>query len=198
IASGQVGKTRRAVDLFAQAKPRFVKEKNEVWPWLIDLYQAIVLFEEGRHFEARRFASGAAEFFDKSFLKNKAVLCHFLLAQIAIRTGDLAEARAAGARAMNLLQEIDAPLLRYQGHFLLGQIEQTEGHPSEAYAAYQVARAELENLRSTLRRDELKISFMKNKAELYERLVDLCLAPERAGSSNEEALGYIELAKSRS
>src|SRR5262249_13231530 len=50
IASGQVGKTRRAADLFGQAKPRFVKEKNEVWPWLIDLYQAIVLFEEGRHF----------------------------------------------------------------------------------------------------------------------------------------------------
>jgi len=36
----------------------FIKEKNEVWPWLIDLYQAIVLFHEGRHYEARRLAAG--------------------------------------------------------------------------------------------------------------------------------------------
>src|SRR5690348_17371755 len=64
IALGQEGKTRNALELFAQARPLFVKEKNEVWPWLIDLYQAIVLFHQGRHFEARRLAVAAAAFFD--------------------------------------------------------------------------------------------------------------------------------------
>jgi CHAT domain-containing protein/Flp pilus assembly protein TadD len=198
IAFGQDGKTRRALELFAEAKPLFVKEKNEVWPWLIDLYQAIVLFHEGRHYEARRLALGAATFFGASFLKNKAALCHFLLAQIAIRTGNAEEAQTECSRALEILDSVDAPILRYQGHFLLGQIEHSKGDLRSAYAEYQSARSELESLRSNLGRDELKISFMKNKTELYERLVELCLNSEIPEASPEEAFRYIELAKSRS
>jgi CHAT domain-containing protein len=198
IAFGQDGKTRRALELFAEAKPLFEKEKNEVFPWLIDLYQAIVLFHEGRYYEARRLALGAAQFFDGSFLKNKAVVCHFILAQIAIRTGNTQEARDECSRALEFVQTLDAPILSYQAHFLLGQIEQTSGNLTQAYAQYQAARQHLESLRSNLGRDELKISFMKNKVELYERLVELCLDDKFAGASLEEAFHYIEQAKSRS
>ena len=198
IAFGQDGKTRRALELFAEAKPLFVKENNEVWPWLIDLYQAIVLFHEGRHYEARRLAQDAATFFDASFLQNKAVLCHFLLAQVAIRTGNAVEGRAECAQALKILEHLDAPILHYQAYFLLGQIEQAEGDFRQAHAEYQKARTELESLRSNLGRDELKISFMKNKTELYERLVEVCLKAGIADSSSEEAFRYIELAKSRS
>jgi CHAT domain-containing protein len=198
IAFGQDGKTRRALELFAEAKPLFVKENNEVWPWLIDLYQAIVLFHEGRHYEARRLALGAAAFFDASFLQNKAVLCHFLLAQVAIRTGSGVESRLECAHALRILQNLDAPILHYQAHFLLGQIEQAEANFRTAHVEYQKARTELESLRSNLGRDELKISFMKNKAELYERLVEVCLNAGLPDASTEDAFRYIELAKSRS
>jgi CHAT domain-containing protein len=198
IAYGQDGKTRRALELFTEAKPLFEKEKNEVFPWLIDLYQAIVLFHEGRHYEALRLARGATDFFDRSFLKNKAVVCHFILAQIAIRTGNNQEAREECTRALGLVQALDSPILSYQAHFLLGQIEQAAGNLPEAYAQYQLARTQLESLRSNLGRDELKISFMKNKVELYERLVELCRDDNFAGASPEEAFRYIELAKSRS
>jgi CHAT domain-containing protein len=197
IAFGQDGKTRQALELFAEAKPLFVKEKNNVWPWLIDLYQAIVLFHEGRHFEARRLAIGAAAFFDASLLRNKAVLCHFLLTQIAIRTSDLDGAHRECSVALDILKDVDAPILRYQGHFLLGQIDAANGDLRAAHVEYQKARAELESLRSNLGRDELKISFMKNKTELYERLVELCLNPDFPEGSTEEAFHYIELAKSR-
>lgn len=198
IALGQEGKTRNALELFAQARPLFVTEKNEVWPWLIDLYQAIVLFHQGRQFEARRLAVGAAAFFDDSFLKSKAALCHLLLAQIAVHTGDTAEAFTECSRALTLLENLDSPILRYQGLFLLGQVEQARGRFSDAYSAYQRARTELEGLRSSLGRDELKISFMKNRTELYEGLVELCIGGELEDTSQEEAFGYIELAKSRS
>jgi CHAT domain-containing protein len=198
IAFGQDGKIRRAMELFAEAKPLFVKENNEVWPWMIDLYQAVMLFHEGRHYEARRLALGASNFFDSSFLKSKAALCHFLLAQVAIRTNDLKEAHNECTRALEVLKTIDAPILRYQGHFLLGQIEHSRKDFRAAYDEYQKARAELESLRTNLGRDELKISFMKNKTELYERLVELCLDEQFSDASREEAFGYIELAKSRS
>jgi CHAT domain-containing protein len=198
IAYGQDGKTRRALELFAEARTLFESEKNEVWPWLIDLYQAIVLFHEGRDYEARRLALAATTFFDKSFLKNKAVVCHFILAQIAIRTGDLAEARQESARALALVHGLNAPILSYQAHFLLGRVEQAAGDLRAAYAQYQLARTELESLRSNLGRDELKISFMKNKVELYERLVEICLDESFAEDLQQEAFRYIELAKSRS
>ena len=198
IALGQEGKTRRALELFAEARPLFVQEKNEVWPWLIDLYRAIVLFHQGRHYEARRLAAGATEFFDRSFLKSKAALGHLLLAQVAMRTGEAQEAHAECCRALALLENLDSPILRYQGLFLLGLVEQGRGQPAAAYAAYQKARKELESLRSSLGRDELKISFMKNRTELYERLVELCLSGGLQSASREEAFGYMELAKSRS
>ncbi len=67
-----------------------------------------------------------------------------------------------------------------------------------AYAEYQLARTELESLRGKLSRDEMKISFMKNKTELYERLVELCLDEAFTGASPKEAYRYMELAKSRS
>jgi len=198
IALGQEGKTRRALELFAEARPLFVQEKNEVWPWLIDLYQAIVLFHQGRHYEARRLALGAAQYFDSSCLTNKAASCHLLLAQVAMRTGDAREAAAECSHALEMLSTLDSPILRYQGEFLLGQIEQARGNFQAAYGSYQKARTELESLRSSLGRDELKISFMKNRTELYERLVELCLGGQLAGASHVEAFDYIERAKSRS
>lgn len=198
IALGQAGKTGQALERFTAARELFVHEKNEVWPWLIDLYQAIVLFHQGRYFEARRAASGASEFFKASFLKSKAVLSHLLLSQVALRTGDTTQAHSQCSEALTLAQNLDSPILRYQLLFLSGQVEQARGRSAEAYAAYQQAREQIESLRSSLGRDELKISFMKNKTEVYERLIDLCLTGDLAGRSDEEAFSYIEMAKSRS
>ena len=48
IAFSQENKGFRALDLFAQARARFIQEKNQVWPSLIDLYQGWVLYQEGR------------------------------------------------------------------------------------------------------------------------------------------------------
>jgi CHAT domain-containing protein len=197
MALSQLGKALGALDLFARARAKFVAEKNMVWPWLMDLYQAVVLYNEGRLFEARRLCSGAAQFFDGSFLPGKAVLCHLLLARLSLRTGELAAAQAESSRAIERLARLEAPVLHYQAHFLLGQIQQTSGDLPNAYESCQKARGFLETLRSSLRGEELKIAFMKNRLEVYESLVDLCLIAERSNAA-EESFGYIELAKSRS
>ena len=198
MALSQLGKAIRSLELFAEARPKFVREKNLVWPWLIDLYQAVVLYNEGRLFEARRLCSGAAAFFDTSFLPGKAVLCHLLLARLSMRTGDRAAARSECARALERLASLEAPVLRYQAEFLMGQIQQASDDPSGAYDSYQRARSALETLRSSLHGEELKIAFMKNRLEVYECLVDLCIDGNERRDSREEAFGYMELAKSRS
>jgi len=198
MALSQVGKAIRSLELFAEARPKFVREKNLVWPWLIDLYQAVVLYNEGRLFEARRLCAGSAAFFDTSFLPGKAVLCHLLLARLSMRTGDRAAARSECARALERLASLEAPVLRYQAEFLMGQIQQSSENFSGAYDSYQRARSALETLRSSLHGEELKIAFMKNRLEVYECLVDLCINESESRNSREEAFGYMELAKSRS
>jgi CHAT domain-containing protein len=198
LAHSQLRKALRSLEIFAESRAKFVRENNLVWPWLIDLYQAIVLFNEGRLFESRRLCRRAAEFFDTSFLTGKAVVSHLLLARLSLRTGELVEARASSARALERLGHLEAPVLHYQAHFMMGEVERALRNFPAAYDSYQKARAALEALRSSLRGDELKIAFMKNRLEVYESLVELCLSDPLRKNSAEESFGYIELAKSRS
>ena len=58
IAHGQQGKVLRSLELFADARASFVRERNSVWPGLMDLYQAMILFGAGRLFDANLIYCG--------------------------------------------------------------------------------------------------------------------------------------------
>lgn len=198
MALSQLGKALRAIELFDHARSKFVREKNLVWPWLIDLYEALVLYNEGRFFEARRLCVRAANFFETSFLPGKAVLCQLLLARLSVRTGEFAVAREECEKALARLSSLEAPTLRYQAEFLMGQLQEAVGDQPDAYESYQRARAALEALRTALHGEELKIAFMKNRLEVYERLAQICLSDDSRHGSTEESFSYMEMAKSRS
>lgn len=198
IAFGQQGRTVHALELFTKARAMFAAEKNLVWPWLLDLYQGLLLFHEGRYFEARRLCGGAAAFFDQSALPGKAALAHLLLARIALQVGELPAAQSETDAAISKISGLQFPVLAYQTHFLCGQLAQTRGDRPAALAAYQEARKALEALRSRLHAEELKISFVKNRLQVYEALVDLHLSGEGGEASTREAFSCIEAAKSRS
>ena len=197
-AYGQQGKTVQALERFAKARDMFGREKNLVWPWLIDLYQGLLLFHEGRYFEARRLCVAAAAFFDQSALSGKAVLAHLLLARIALRVGNSAEAQKQTNESLARLAGLQTPVLAYQAHLLEGQIAQARDDRAAAHQAYLEARKALEALRSRLQGEELKISFVKNRMQVYEALVDLYIAGDGTETSTEEALACMEAAKSRS
>jgi len=197
-ALGQQGKTVQALERFAKAREMFAREKNLVWPWLLDLYQGLLLFHEGRYFEARRLCAAAVEFFDGTPLTGKALLARLLLARIALQVGDLAAAEAETNAAVAKLSNAQAPVLVYQTHLLLGQIAANRGNRSAAYAAYQEARKALESLRTRLQSEELKIAFVKNRMQVYEAVVELYLDAANTEISATEAFSCIEAAKSRS
>jgi CHAT domain-containing protein len=194
IAASRQGQAFEAVKLFAQAKEMFVRDQNQVWPSLIDLYEALVLFTEGRLFEARRLCTSAHEFFRTSSMRGKAVLADLLLARIALRLSDTKLAKQHCGMALTDLSNLDSPTLLYQTEFLMGEIERVTGNEDAAYQSYCRARMAVERLRSSLRGEELKIAFFENKLEVYESLVDICL---RRQNSLEEVFAYIEQAKSR-
>src|SRR4029077_4711051 len=91
----------------------------------------------------------------------------------------------------------ELPLLSCQAQSLMAQIHTRAERPAQAYRWYQAARQTLETLRSSLPGEELKTSFMKDKSEIYEGLVDLCLKRGSGQPDKEEAFQYIEQSKSR-
>ena len=194
IAASRTGQAFEGIQLFAQAKEIFVREQNQVWPSLIDLYEALVLFNEGRLFEAQRLCLAAHEFFQNSAMRGKAVLAELLLARISLRMDEADPAQRHCQAALTELEKFDSPLLVYQAEFLMGEIARATSSPQEAYESYSRAREAIEQLRGKLRGEELKIAFFQNKLEVYENLVDLCL---HRPDSFEEAFRYIEQAKSR-
>jgi CHAT domain-containing protein len=194
IAASRTGQAFEAIKLFAEAKEMFVRDQNQVWPSLIDLYESLVLFNEGRLFEAQRLCVAAHEFFRTSPMRGKAVLAELLRARISLRMKDVSLAERHCQAALVDLQKLDSPLLQYQAEFLMGEIERASAKAQEAYQSYRRAREAIEQVRGKLRGEELKIAFFQNKLEVYENLVDLCL---RRPDSFEEAFSYVEQAKSR-
>jgi CHAT domain-containing protein len=197
-AYAQQGKTVQALERFTKAREMFGREKNLVWPWLIDLYQGLLLFHEGRYFESRRLCAAAAAFFDQSALPGKAVLAHLLLARIALQVGDPAEAQKETDESLARLTFLQTPVLAYQAHLLQGQLAQSRNDRRAARQAFLDAKESLETMRSRLHGEELKISFLKNRMQVYESLMDLFIAGDGSDASTEEALSWMEAAKSRS
>ena len=197
-AYAQQGKTVQALERFTKAREMFGREKNLVWPWLIDLYQGLLLFHEGRYFESRRLCAAAAAFFDQSVLPGKAVLAHLLLARIALQVGDPAEAQKETDESLARLASLQTPVLAYQAHLLQGQLAQARNDRPAAIRAFLEAKESLETMRSRLHGEELKISFLKNRMQVYEALLDLFISGDGSDATTEEALAWMEAAKSRS
>ena len=197
IAIGHTGNAARSLELFSQAREIFAREKNQVWPSLIDLYQAMVLYDSGREQEAWPLCANALEFFRSCKMGSKEILCHLLLGRIALRRADVDTARLHCDAALRRLETVEAPHLMYQAHVLMAQTEESAGDVQKAAAWYQSARSEAESLRDVLRNEELKIAFMKNKLEVYESLIALCLNADD-GCEARSIFDCMEQAKSRS
>jgi CHAT domain-containing protein len=198
IAASQQGHAFEGIQQFSRAREIFVREKNQVWPFLIDLYRALVFFNEGRLPEARRLCTEARDALRSLRLSSKAVTAELLLARIALRADDSGTALQCAGKALKELSELEAPVLAYTAHLLMGKAYAARQDSDMAYIEYCAARGILETLRGDLRSEELKISFIKDRLEVYEDLVELCLARNRSPADVEEAFTYVEQAKSRS
>lgn len=198
IALSQQGKTFRALQLFDQARTMFIKEKNHIWPALIDLYRALTYFNKGQFVEARWYCLAALDFFRDAPLPGRAILCQLLLAKLLLKKGEIEAARRECEACRRNLAGKDANILWYQIHLVMGQVEELGGNVAAAKEHYRNAKNVLEILRSGLHSEELKISFLENRLEVYENLVYLCVAPEKNARNLSEAWACMEHAKSRS
>jgi len=146
-AYGQQGKTVQALERFAKAREIFEREKNLVWPWLIDLYQALLLFHEGRYFEARRPLRRGRCFLRSVSALRESCLAHLLLARIALQVEILPQ-RKRRQTSPSLAETPSGAGSCLPGTLARGQIAQARNERTAAHQAYLEARKALEALRS--------------------------------------------------
>lgn len=196
LAESRAGEIQRALKGFRKARALFRGENNQLWPGLLDLYEAIVYRRDGRRQSALKLSRRAQKRIPADWLPAKAVLARLLEAQLLLESGSADRARELCRKT---LEEAAGAVhsARFHAWFLLGQIEEARQNWSGAYEACQAAVAEIEGMRSRLPGEELKISFLKDKLAVYESLVGLCLDHHPPGSMVEEAVLRIQQAKSR-
>ena len=198
LATSRQGNRHDAQELFDGARRLFTGEKNQVWLGLLDFYEALVLYRAGEHVRARKLCRTALARFARAFIPGRAALCELLLARLELQAGDLQASERACSAAFERLAAAETPNLLYQAHSALGLVREAQGDRRRAHEAFQKADRSLEQLRSHLQGDSLKVAFLEDKQAVYESLVAISLAFEPTRGQMEAAFGYIEKAKSRS
>jgi CHAT domain-containing protein len=197
LAMWQQGNAGSALKLFAVAKRLFAHEDNQVWSSRMDFYRAVILVEQAKYADARNLCIAALKTFQRARVPYSFIQCHLLLAHLFLQQGKTVPGQHHCNAALKRLKSLELPALTYQAHHLMGRIRLAEGRANAAFESYEIARKVVEELRSDLSREELRISFMKNRLAIYEELVELCVnaMPQ---PRLEDAFEYIEQSKSRS
>jgi CHAT domain-containing protein/Tfp pilus assembly protein PilF len=198
IAISSQGDLGESLDLFSRARRLFLREQNEVWLALVDFYEGLVLFRNGQYRRVRRLCERALAQFARVKAPGRQALCELLLARLELHAGNFHRAEQACDAAFARIATAGTPNLTYQAHFVRGLIRDARADTVAALAAFRAAHADLEQLRTHLHTEGLKVAFLADKLAVYESLVTTCLALGPSEENKQAAFGYIEEAKSRS
>lgn len=196
VAHLHLGALDRATQSLEQARALFSQEGNQIYQALCDLYLGEVALREGAWSRAFELCRAASQTFEAHQLDNKAAYAQFQLARIRFHAGDVQAAQRFCQQALQKVESLEAPWLHYQCFHLEGNIAERLGDERAAYRSYERAIHHIEEMRSSIRVDEFKASFVRDKLKVYEDMVALCLedgSPEK----KQRAFGFAEAAKSR-
>jgi len=197
IGAEQSRKPFLALDFFGKAQDRMRTQQNAKWVALLDLYRAMVLYQEGRFNEALRSCTAAAKFFSSFPNSSKAIQAHLLRANIHLALGDRREAEDCCTSAIEGATRLRSPFLLTQGCAMQGQIEEARGSPDTAINSYNEALRWLDKSPTRPIGEESKLSLSKNRLELYGSLVSLMASASQSDHSSEAIFNLVEKAKSR-
>ncbi len=182
-----------AAEAFQKAREIFIKEGNELWVAVVDLWRAQLLIRQQQFSKAQELAQHSAEIFEKQQVPVRAANARVLSAQSWQELNDKAAALAEAQKALGELEGFHAPWVSYQCYHTLGRLKELDGNVDEAQELYLKAIADMESLRGNIRLDEMRMSFGRDKYQVYENVVNLKLAK----GEMSEAFDFVERSKSR-
>ncbi|HET9219514.1 MAG TPA: CHAT domain-containing protein [Terriglobia bacterium] len=193
VAEFKLAHNTEAQAAFQRARDLFVQEGNEISVAAADLCLAQLLMHEQQFAQAGKLARRSAEIFEKHQVPVRAANARVWSALSLQQTDGLPAAVAEAERALNELDGLHAPWVFFQALNTLGKLKEMEEGTSEAESLYMRAITELELLRGNIKLDEFRMSFGKDKYQVYQNMVGVKL---RTGDLRT-AFEFVERSKSR-
>jgi CHAT domain-containing protein len=171
----------------------FLEEGNEVWIAVIDLWRAQLLIRQQQFSMAQELAQRAAEVFEKQQAPARAANARVLSAQSWLELDETAPALREAQKALDEIEGYYAPWVSYQCYNTLGRLKELNGSVEDAEQLYMRAIEQMESLRGNIRLDEMRLSFGRDKYQVYENIVNLKLTK----GESQAAFQFVERSKSR-
>ena len=193
IAEAEQGEDSAAQASFLRAGALFRSLGNAVSAAGADLQLAKLKHKTRDVGEAERLARGAARAFEAEGLAVRGAYARISLAHTLRTAGRDDDATSEAEHALRNLAGYHARWVSYQCHDLLASLYASRDEAEKAEGLYLKAIDEMESLRGNIRLDEFRMSFGKDKYQVYENLVDLKVKSR----SLEDAFAFVERSKSR-
>jgi CHAT domain-containing protein/predicted negative regulator of RcsB-dependent stress response len=193
LARFQRGNSVKALRILANALSIFKKEKNRFWVGMVSLYGAII-YEHSRDWNKARFlAERAKEVLAGYQQTGKTAVCNLLLAKLALRESRFSRCRILLEEAREAAL---SPGLKCHISYLQGTLLKELGENAKANHYFSEALATVEKTRHEFWTQELKISYLQDKARIYEAFTGLLLNSGDADAAYR-SFGLVQRAKSR-
>ena len=175
------------------AREIFVNEGNDLWVAVVDLWRAQLLTRQQQFSTAQELAQRSAEIFERQQAPARAANARVLSAQSFLELEERTPALREAQRALDGIEGYHAPWVSYQCYNTLGRLKELNGSIDEAEQLYMKAIDQMESLRGNIRLDEMRLSFGRDKYQVYENMVNLKLTK----NDPRAAFQFVERSKSR-
>ena len=175
------------------AREIFVNEGNDLWVAVVDFCRAQLLTRQQQFSTAQELAQRSAEIFERQQAPARAANARVLSAQSFLELEERTPALREAQRALDGIEGYHAPWVSYQCYNTLGRLKELNGSIDEAEQLYMKAIDQMESLRGNIRLDEMRLSFGRDKYQVYENMVNLKLTK----NDPRAAFQFVERSKSR-
>lgn len=174
----QAGQYAAAESVLQRAQQLFQAQGASLRVHKIEMELAKLAFKQQNFAIAQTIAYALAQQLDPQLLPYWAGQVALLLAELAWRSlpAQLPIAQKQLAYALSLAQQHQLPELLIEAYHLQGQLLAAAGDRQGAWAAYERAIAEVEEIRQQLQWDEFRAYFMDEKLPIYEGAIQLWLS----------------------
>lgn len=177
-----------------RAEALFTTHRNATQQARVRLLRARLLRRSGRRGEAFAEAQSAARALTRNGLRGWAAEARLLLAEMAIEDGD--DASRALHAVCRTARATARGWLECQAERTLGRHYLQRGDTRRGLRHLEAGVQALEQIRTLIAPEEMHVSFLRDKLEIYEETVDALLTRGRRRDI-ARALEYVERAKSR-
>jgi CHAT domain-containing protein len=193
IGAYQSKKPFHALEQFARAQERMRLEANSSWIATLDLYQALVLQQEGRYCEALRHCRRAEQSLAR-IASHLLAETQLLMAALYLNLEQMKNAEKWRDTAVQTTQTLKSASHLSRVYLLSARLHEAQGADIEAAGDYRQALQFDEEAAAQPRAELSKIPHSENHLELYEGMIALGL---RVKAPVEELFQCIEKVKAR-